>query len=77
MSGRSSESYEFGPYRLDVNRRQLTREDQPVALAPKTLELLLLLVRNPGRALSKQDLMASLWPDTFVEEANRVLGTSV
>ena len=62
--------YEFGPYRVDVNRRQLTREDQPVALAPKTLELLLLLVRNPGRALSKQDLMASLWPDTFVEEAN-------
>ena len=60
----------FGPYRLDVDRRLVTREDQPVALAPKTFELLLLMVRSPGRAISKQELMASLWPGTFVEEAN-------
>lgn len=70
MSSLRGESYEFGPFRLDVNRRVLTRENQPVALAPKTLDLLLLLVRSPGRAFSKQALMASLWPDTFVEEAN-------
>ena len=48
----------------------LTRDDQPVALAPKPFELLLLLVRHPGRAFSKQELMAALWPETFVEEAN-------
>jgi Tol biopolymer transport system component/DNA-binding winged helix-turn-helix (wHTH) protein len=41
-----------------------------VPLAPKTFELLLLLLRNPGRAFSKQELMTMLWPDTFVEEAN-------
>jgi Tol biopolymer transport system component/DNA-binding winged helix-turn-helix (wHTH) protein len=70
MVSHSSASYEFGPYRLDVNRRVLTRDDQPVALAPKTLDLLLLLVPSQGRAFSKQELMASLWPDTFVEEAN-------
>ena len=39
-------------------------------LAPKTFDLLLLLVQHPGRALSKQELMSALWADTFVEEAN-------
>ena len=29
-----------------------------------------MLVRNPGRAFSKPELMTALWPDTFVEEAN-------
>lgn len=70
MSHDSSELYAFGPYRLDVNRRALTRENQPVALPPKAFDLLLLLVRSPGRAFSKQELMSSLWPGTFVEEAN-------
>ena len=42
----------------------------PLALAPKTFELLLILVRSGGRALSRQELVAALWPDTFVEEAN-------
>jgi Tol biopolymer transport system component/DNA-binding winged helix-turn-helix (wHTH) protein len=70
MSTQRRESYEFGPFRLDVNRRVLTREGLPVALAPKTLDLLLLLVGSPGLAFSRQALMASLWPDTVVEEAN-------
>ena len=55
MSSRSSESDEFGPYRLDIHRRVLTRENQPVALPPKTLDLLLLLVPSQGRAFSKQE----------------------
>jgi Tol biopolymer transport system component/DNA-binding winged helix-turn-helix (wHTH) protein len=70
MSNRSSELYAFGPYRLDVSRRALTRENRPVALPPKAFDLLLLMVRSPGRAFSKQELMSSLWPGTFVEEAN-------
>ena len=53
-----------------MRRRVLTRDDQVVPLRTETFELLLLLVRNSGRALSKQELMAALWPDTFVEEAN-------
>jgi len=65
-----SDLYEFGSYRLDVRRRVFTHGEHLVPLAPKTFELLLLLVRNPGRAFSKQELMSALWPDTFVEEAN-------
>jgi Tol biopolymer transport system component/DNA-binding winged helix-turn-helix (wHTH) protein len=70
MPGEDSTVYEFGPYRLDVRRRIFTRGEQVVSLAPKTFELLLLLVRNPGRAFSKHELMTALWPGTFVEEAN-------
>jgi Tol biopolymer transport system component/DNA-binding winged helix-turn-helix (wHTH) protein len=70
MPGPSSELYEFGPFRLDAGQRILMREQQRVALAHKTFDLLLLLVRSPGKAFSKQELMTALWPETFVEEAN-------
>jgi Tol biopolymer transport system component/DNA-binding winged helix-turn-helix (wHTH) protein len=69
--------YEFGAYRLDVTQRVFTREGHTVPLAPKTLELLLLLVRSPGRAFSKHELMTALWPNTFVEEANLSFQISV
>jgi Tol biopolymer transport system component/DNA-binding winged helix-turn-helix (wHTH) protein len=70
MSRPASELYEFGPFRLDLERRVFTREHQVVPLAPKTFDLLVLLVQSPGRAFSKRELMNALWPDTFVEEAN-------
>ena len=70
MRNPSNDLYEFGPCRLDAGQRVLTREHQRVPLPPKTFDLLLLLVRSPGRAFSKQELMTALWPDTFVEEAN-------
>ena len=77
MSSRTSDLYEFGAYRLDAQRRVFTREDRVVPLAPKTFELLLLLVQGEGRAFSKQELMTALWPDTFVEEANLSFQISV
>ena len=77
MSNRASDLYEFGSYRLDLAGRVLTRDGHAVALAPKTFELLLLMVQSPGRAVSKQELMRALWPDTFVEEANLSFQISV
>src|SRR5438876_11714629 len=70
MSTQTNSSYEFGPFRLDSSKRLLTRAGESVTLAPKTYELLLLLVQSEGRALSKRELMSALWPYTFVEEAN-------
>src|SRR5690349_25174691 len=70
MSRPTSELYEFGPFRLDLEGRVFTREHQMVPLAPKTFDLLVLLVQRPGHAFSKQELMNALWPDTFIEEAN-------
>jgi DNA-binding winged helix-turn-helix (wHTH) protein len=62
--------YSFGSYSLDLSSRTLTRAGAPVNLAPKTFDLLVLLVKSEGRLLSKWEMMASLWPDVFVEEAN-------
>ncbi len=62
--------YEFGAFRLDTARRLLTREGEHLAMPPKTFDLLLLLVESRGRVFAKKELMAALWPDTFVEDAN-------
>jgi Tol biopolymer transport system component/DNA-binding winged helix-turn-helix (wHTH) protein len=70
MSSATNSLYEFGSCRLDTVQRIFTRGSHAVPLAPKTFELLLVLVQSPGRAFSKSELMNALWPDTFVEEAN-------
>lgn len=62
--------YAFGPFVLNIARHTLTRDGRPVTLTPKGFELLLLLVRSGGRVVSRQELVAALWPDTFVEEGN-------
>ncbi len=64
------EIYEFGPFRLDVAEHRLLEGDRGIALKPKVFETLVLLVRNAGHLLSKQDLMTQLWPDTVVDETN-------
>ncbi len=70
MSKKTNGLYEFGPYRLDAAQRLLTRARESVTLAPKTFDLLLILVESCGRVLTKKELMNAFWPDTFVEEAN-------
>jgi len=62
-------SYEFGPYLLDIAERQLLRSGIPLPLAPKVFDTLVVLVENYGKLLSKDALMRTLWPDSFVEEA--------
>ena len=62
--------YEFGPYRLDAAKRLLLYEGKSLTLAPKTFDLLHLLLQSQGRVLTKKELMSALWPDSFVEEAN-------
>ena len=62
------ERYQFGDFILDVSERRLTQRLQPVKLPPKAYDLLVSLVRNAGRLQSKQELLDSVWPDSFVEE---------
>ena len=62
--------YEFGPFRLACSPPVLLRDGNPLALTPKALELLVVLVRNSGNLVSKEELMKAAWPDTFVEEGN-------
>jgi Tol biopolymer transport system component/DNA-binding winged helix-turn-helix (wHTH) protein len=70
MLTKPRELYTFGPYSLAMSSRLLARSGEAVTLAPKTFDLLAVLVKSNGRLLSKSELMGSLWPNTFVEEAN-------
>ena len=70
MPKETNQFYEFGPYRLDVNRRRLTRDGEPLPLTSKGFDTLLALVTHRERVLTKDELMKLLWPDSFVEEAN-------
>ncbi len=59
----------FGDFTLDQERRQLLRAGNPFSLEPKAYELLSLLLSRRPRALSKSQIHAVLWPDTFVSES--------
>ena len=62
--------YEFGDFRLDATKRRLLRGGEPVALTPKVFDTLLYMVEHRGEVITKDALMAALWPDTVVEENN-------
>src|ERR1700728_2987647 len=66
----ADELYEFGPFRVDPARETLLRSGVAVPLTPKTFQILLVLVRHGKEVVTKDDLMKTVWPDTFVEEAN-------
>ena len=67
---RESSFYDFGSFRIDIENRLLLNRGEVVTLQPKTFDVLLLLVENRGRLLSKDELMLRIWPDAVVEESN-------
>ena len=62
--------YEFGALRLETAERRLLRDGQVVSLTPKVFDTLVLLLENAGHLVSKEELLAALWPGMVVEEAN-------
>ena len=62
--------YGFESFRVDAGKRLLWNGGEPVPLTPKVFDTLVYLVQNPGKAISKDELMAAIWPDTVVEENN-------
>lgn len=60
--------FSFGPFHLDTADRVLAKDGVAVPLTPKAFDILLLLVENRGRLVTKDQLMTAIWPDTFVEE---------
>jgi DNA-binding winged helix-turn-helix (wHTH) protein len=61
-------AYRFADFLLVPSDKQLLRDGQPVALAPKLFDALLLLVEGGGHLVEKQELIDRLWPGTFVQE---------
>lgn len=64
------ERYRFGPYRLDVGERTLLRGHEPVPLRAKLFDTLVVLLRSPGRLVTRAELLEQVWPDSIVEEGN-------
>lgn len=62
--------YEFGPFRLNVTEHLLQKSDEVVPLTPKLVDTLAVLVENSGHVVTKDGLMQTLWPDSFVEESS-------
>ena len=62
--------YEFGEFRLDAEKHRLLREGEIVAVTPKAVETLTLLIQQRGRLVERDDLMNSVWRDATVEPGN-------
>ena len=69
--------YEFGPFRLDPSEQLLLRENEPIALAPKAFDLLVALISCHGHLVTREKLMQTVWPDSFVEETNLTVNISL
>ena len=60
----------FGPFSLFPAQRLLLEGDKPVRLGSRAFEILITLVERPGELVGKDELIARVWPNTFVEESN-------
>lgn len=70
MDGVNAGEYRFGEFMLDEARRRISRNGETLSLNPKAFDLLVELIRSSGSVVSKDDLLARVWPDQFVEENN-------
>ncbi|MCS7043786.1 MAG: winged helix-turn-helix domain-containing protein [Bryobacteraceae bacterium] len=62
--------YRFGPYRLDAAAKVLFRGEQPVHLTRKAVETLIVLASRSPEVATKEEIMAAVWQDRVVDEAN-------
>lgn len=65
-----STSLSFGPYRLIPARRSLLRNGSPVSIGARAFDLLTVLASQAGETVSKEELIAAVWPNSVVEENN-------
>ena len=59
----------FGDHTLDDDRRELRRGAEPIAVEPQVFDLLIYLVQNRDRVVSKDDLIASVWGGRIVSDS--------
>ena len=59
----------FADHTLDTDRRELRRGSEPIAVEPQVFDLLVYLVQNRDRVVSKDDLIASVWGGRIVSDS--------
>src|SRR5512147_1775650 len=70
------EVFHFDDFTLDVQERRLLRGAEAVHLSPKAYDLLVALVRQRGRMVTKEELLRRIWPESFVEEGGLTVHVS-
>jgi DNA-binding winged helix-turn-helix (wHTH) protein len=60
--------FKFGEFQVDALARTLRRDEDIITLNRRAFDVLLYLVQNPGRVLTRDELLKNTWPDTFVDE---------
>ena len=63
-------AFRFGKFLLDEDERVLLLDGRPVTLTPKAFDILVVLVRNSGHLITKDELLNQVWPDAVVAEVN-------
>src|SRR3546814_1816119 len=62
----------FGPFIFYRQQRLVTRDGEPLALGGRALDILQVLMENAGHFVSKQPLIARVWPDSVEEALNKI-----
>ena len=70
MSLTANGIYRFDEFELDPSSRTFSRDGERISLFPKAFEILIYLVANPGRVVTKEEIFKAVWPESFVEEGN-------
>ena len=68
MMGERNRYYQFDNVQVDVQNLRVMVAGEIRPLEPKSFRLLVFLVEHPGRALSKDEIMAAVWPGAFVSD---------
>jgi DNA-binding winged helix-turn-helix (wHTH) protein len=63
--------FDVSGYSLDVGRRELRRGPDRIEVEPQVFDILLYLIENRHRVVTKDDLIASVWGGRIVSESNR------
>jgi len=69
-AGATTREISFGPFRLLPAQFLLLEGDKPVPLGSRAMHILMVLLERPGELVTRQELMARVWPNVFVESAN-------
>lgn len=70
MSDLSEQAVHFGPYRIHPRQRLVLEAGRPLRLGRRAVEILLILLEQAGNVVSKQELIARVWPTSVVEDGN-------
>jgi DNA-binding winged helix-turn-helix (wHTH) protein/tetratricopeptide (TPR) repeat protein len=69
--------FQFGEFEIDPGSRSVSRGKDSLVLSRRAFDVLLYLVRHPGKVLSKEELLRNVWPDSFVDENSLAQSISV